>query len=336
MRVKRSVLRGLCALLCMLVYAASTHAQWVELYGCRIIPDPSNDGDSFRVQHDGNEYIFRLYFVDAPETDMRFPDRVRDQAAYHGITTDRTIELGKMATQFAMKELSRPFVVATRWQNARGSSNIPRYYAFVLTGDGGQGEADLAVLLVQQGLARIHGVKADAPSNGPRISAMTEILLHAESGAKRAARGGWGAGAAVAPEQRRMSPMSIPSEPLATMIDIPVENDVFADRIHEMAVELTDLRHFVRETPRPSGEARTEAKPATRETSGAAASQNSGNLRININTASPRELQTLPGIGPKLAQAIVAARPFESVDELLDVPGIGPKTVSQLVPYVTP
>jgi competence protein ComEA len=58
---------------------------------------------------------------------------------------------------------------------------------------------------------------------------------------------------------------------------------------------------------------------------------------IDINRASGAELQSLPGIGPKLSQRILAARdkkPFRSVDDLRRVPGIGPKTLERLRPHV--
>lgn len=44
----------------------------------------------------------------------------------------------------------------------------------------------------------------------------------------------------------------------------------------------------------------------------------------------------LPGIGPVLAQRIIAARPFFSVDELLAVRGIGSATLERLRPLVKP
>ncbi len=56
--------------------------------------------------------------------------------------------------------------------------------------------------------------------------------------------------------------------------------------------------------------------------------------RIDINTASAPLLQTLPGIGPRLAQRIVESRssegPFPSIEDLQRVPGIGPRTVARL------
>ena len=60
---------------------------------------------------------------------------------------------------------------------------------------------------------------------------------------------------------------------------------------------------------------------------------------VNINSASQSELDTLPGIGPSKAAAIVEYRnangPFTTVNQLDNVPGIGPATLTNLIPLVT-
>ena len=59
-----------------------------------------------------------------------------------------------------------------------------------------------------------------------------------------------------------------------------------------------------------------------------------GSLRVNINTATLTELESIPGIGPARAQQIVARRPYKSVDELIEISGIGPKSLESLRQYV--
>ena len=59
---------------------------------------------------------------------------------------------------------------------------------------------------------------------------------------------------------------------------------------------------------------------------------------LDLNQATQEQLMALPGIGPVLAQRIVAWReehgPFASLDELLEVPGIGKELLAALRPLV--
>ena len=59
-----------------------------------------------------------------------------------------------------------------------------------------------------------------------------------------------------------------------------------------------------------------------------------GALRVNLNTATLTELESIPGVGEVLAKQIVANRPYRSIDDLLKIRGIGEKSLRGLAPYV--
>lgn len=63
-------------------------------------------------------------------------------------------------------------------------------------------------------------------------------------------------------------------------------------------------------------------------------SSREGSLLVNVNTATLDELESIPGIGPSIAAAIVANRPYQDVAELERVRGIGPETIQSIRPYV--
>ena len=60
---------------------------------------------------------------------------------------------------------------------------------------------------------------------------------------------------------------------------------------------------------------------------------------VNLNTATLAQLDTLPGVGPVLAQRILDWRTahgqFASIDQLADVPGIGESRMAELRDLVT-
>lgn len=163
---------------------------WERLDSCKLLENQSNDGDSFHVEHKGKEYIFRLYFVDAPESEDSFPDRVAEQAAYFGITPQRAIHVGHDAASFSAQKLTGAFTVWTRWKDAQGRSKLPRNYAVVSFGG-----KDLAEELVGVGLARIYGVRTPLP-DGKDSREYLEHLATVEAKAKASGLGGWGSGTA--------------------------------------------------------------------------------------------------------------------------------------------
>lgn len=54
-------------------------------------------------------------------------------------------------------------------------------------------------------------------------------------------------------------------------------------------------------------------------------------MALDVNSASREELEMLTGIGAERADAIIAARPFSTVDDLLTIPGIGRKNLDNLI-----
>ncbi|GAA0497755.1 ComEA family DNA-binding protein [Deinococcus depolymerans] len=57
--------------------------------------------------------------------------------------------------------------------------------------------------------------------------------------------------------------------------------------------------------------------------------------RVNLNTATPEQLEALPKVGPSLAAKIIAGRPYRSLADLDRVKGVGPAALKTLTPLVT-
>ena len=79
--------------------------------------------------------------------------------------------------------------------------------------------------------------------------------------------------------------------------------------------------------------AATSAQPANGKTT--AKSLQPGQT-VNINTATLEQLQVVPNVGPKLAQAIIAGRPYvDGPDTVKKVKGIGDKNWVKFAPFFT-
>ncbi len=90
----------------------------------------------------------------------------------------------------------------------------------------------------------------------------------------------------------------------------------------------------VEDSPGSSSSDADTAATVAKSKNGAAA----GGGRINLNTATQKELEALPGIGKVLAGQIIEQRqtqPFKNVEDLDKVPGIGPKRLEAVRNLVT-
>jgi competence protein ComEA len=103
-----------------------------------------------------------------------------------------------------------------------------------------------------------------------------------------------------------------------------------------LAATLTDGERIY--VPLPGETPPAVIGPSTSPSGGQGGSGGSGG-QINVNTASAAELTALPGIGPVLADRIVAFRqtngPFGQLDDLGEVSGIGPKLLANLAELVS-
>jgi competence protein ComEA len=269
-------------------------APWVTLQGGHYLIKRPNDGDSFHVSVEGHEYIFRLYFVDAPETSAEFRDRVEEQAIYFGVTVDQVVQVGELAKEFTRQKLTDSFLVRTCWEDAGGRSRMQRFYAFVQTRTG-----DLGEQLVENGLARAHPATAK-PEGLTSAAAEWKNLIKLEHKAKREKVGGWGA-----------------NEERITVRAQQPESEKGIDPFDKFFHPADEIPVQCAATPA----ARPEATPAASEE--ITPSGFPAQTKLDVNTASLTELENVPGIGPSIAERIIEARPFKSADDLQRVKGIG-------------
>jgi len=169
--------------------AAERTERMVMLTNCQYVAHADNDGDSFRVRSGTNDFRLRLYFVDAPETNLIYPERTRQQSEYFGVTLDETMRAGRQARDLTRDTLREPFVVWSRWASAAGRSKEPRYYGLVQVGTNG-----LAEILVSKGLAQPKGVRPNLPT-GEKATAYVDRLLALEAEAKQQGAGLWASSA---------------------------------------------------------------------------------------------------------------------------------------------
>ncbi len=183
------------ALALALANDAAAAKKWREYTECTVIPNASNDGDSFHVKPTNiktKTYLFRLYFVDTPESEKSLPERLQEQADYFKIANPLdVVKVGKEAVRFTEKFLEDgKFTVYSRLADALGRSQKDRDYAMVLNAAG----QDLGCELVRHGLARVYGSGTDLTeieAYGKSEDFWWRRLRQAELEAKKEKLGGW-------------------------------------------------------------------------------------------------------------------------------------------------
>ena len=260
-------------------------AELVSINNVTLVEADLNDGDSFKVNADGRELHLRLYYVDCLETTYNSKpvlERIREQQRHFGLEDPHdVVRYGEQATDYVKEVLSQPFTIYTSYAQAPGRSALVRYYAFIETHDG----HDLGHLLIEQGLARIHGKTRPSPDGVPSHTVLEELQ-----------------------DLRIIALLNRAGIWQSTQPGILAE---MRERQREEAQKLKEFRQSV-------------AKVRSRD-----------DQPLNLNSASKKELQQIPGVGPVTAIKITDGRPYQSVDDLLEIPGIGPKTVEAITPYVT-
>ena len=157
----------------------------------RLVEDPGNDGDSFRIQHGTQTEVYRLYFVDTCEKSDRFKRRLQHQAVYFGgLSDDKVIDLGEAARERTLDWLrNEPFEIYTRHEPVMQSE---RMHAMIRFPQAKEGETWLSERLVRAGLARIY-TRGTELSDGTSRQAFEAHLRDLEAEAKAAKQGGWAA-----------------------------------------------------------------------------------------------------------------------------------------------
>jgi competence protein ComEA len=138
------------------------------------------------------------------------------------------------------------------------------------------------------------------------------------------------AGAVQNPAVYRLMPGSIVADAIAAAGG-PAP-DAQLDRLNKALPLIDGMQVYV---PRPGSEPPPAAQPPAAVAGSGVTASEAPPAPVNINTATPQELDTLPGIGAALAQRIIAGRPYGQIEDLLRVAGIGQTVFDKLKSHVT-
>ena len=220
----------------------------------------------------------------------------------------QAIEIGRDGERFLTEKLSEPFTVVTRIGRSDGSKQI-RAILWICA----RPKKAISASNWSQRASSILRVQSRARRRLTNSRIEVEKLQQLEDEAKRAENRSLGrergAIECAWDKRHRLSVLLLPMERLVTL-----DSCGLADVILR-------LRNQPRRLRSPG------------EMNGSRAKEKTQLGNIDINTATEKELTTVPGIGHVMAARIIAARPFRSADDLKRVSGIGEKKYAQIRPY---
>lgn len=161
------------------------HRGWTVYRNVKLDIDRHLDGDSFTTITAEGPMVFRLYYVDAPETDTSYKSRNSEQGRAFGVSSRKIPGYGKQAAEFTRAFLKKPFTVYTRKEDAQGRSALPRYFALIETEAGWLHEA-----LTEAGWARVYGKPVTLP-DGASQKTHWRLLEELQAKALRDGAGVW-------------------------------------------------------------------------------------------------------------------------------------------------
>jgi endonuclease YncB( thermonuclease family) len=167
-------------------------SEYQVITNCRLVEDPANDGDTFRVHTPQDAFQFRLYWVETVPLNGGSPDVIREFMDHFELKTeDRLRELAAEARDFTVNTLrSVHFRLFTKWE--KDATGAVLCFAYVMDSSAASPQLlNLAELLVQNGLAIIRPATIPLPEPATTPGDFQNQLTAAEDEAKRLLCGGW-------------------------------------------------------------------------------------------------------------------------------------------------